>query len=52
MVLMSRPLRFKGHSPPALKAVPELGQDTSDVLEEMLGLSSKEIEELREVEAI
>ena len=52
MVLMSTPLRFKGQSPPPLKAVPDLGQDTSDVLEEMLGLSSKEIEELREVEAI
>ena len=52
MVLMSTPLRFKDQSPPPLKAVPDLGQDTSDVLEEMLGLSSKEIEELREVEAI
>ena len=39
MVLMST-LRFKGQSPPPLKAVPDLGQD-NDVLEEMLGLSSK-----------
>ena len=50
MVLMSTPLGL-GQSPPPLKAVPDLGQDTSDVLEEMLD-SSKEIEELREVEAI
>ena len=52
MVLMSTPLRFKGQSPPPLKAVADLGQDTNDVLEEMLGLSKKEIEELRELEAI
>ena len=51
-VLMSTPLRFKGQSPPPLKPVSDLGQDTSDILEEMLGLSSKEIEELRAVEAI
>ena len=32
---MSTPLRFKGQSPPPLKAVADLGQDTNDVLEEM-----------------
>ena len=51
-VLMSTPLRFKGQSPPPLKPVPDLGQDTSDILEEMLGLSRKEIDELRALEAI
>ena len=51
-VLMSTPLRFKGQSPPPLKPVPELGHNTSDILEEMLGLSDKEIERLRSVKAI
>ena len=51
-VLMSTPLRFKDQSPPPLKPVPRLGHDTNDILEEMLGLSRKEIDELRALEAI
>ena len=52
MVLMSTPLRFKGQSPPPLKPVPELGHNTSDILEELLGLNDNEIEKLRAMEAI
>ena len=52
MVLMNTPLRFKDQLPPPLKPVPRLGHDTNDILEEMLGLSRKEIDELRALEAI
>ena len=52
MVLMNTPLRFKDQLPPPLKPVPSLGRDTNDILEEMLGLSRKEIDELRSLEAI
>ena len=52
MVLMNTPLRFKDQLPPPLKPVPRLGYDTNDILEEMLGLSRKEIDELRALEAI
>ena len=52
MVLMNTPLRFKDQLPPPLKPVPRLGNDTNDILEEMLGLSRKEIDELRSLEAI
>jgi CoA:oxalate CoA-transferase len=52
VVQMHTPLRYKGIDPPALTPPPELGGATDQVLTELLGLSSDEIDELRSKEAI
>ena len=46
------PLRFDGWDNPAVGCPPMLGEHTSEVLEQRLGLGAQRLQELRELKAI
>ena len=45
--IVSRPIRFPGDRQPVPEAPPMLGQHTSEILQNLLGLTSERIEQLR-----
>ena len=47
MKLLSPPVKFSESKPSIRSPPPTLGQHTEEVLSEMLGMSSSEVEELR-----
>ena len=46
------PLRFQGQTPPELTGVPHLGENTAAVLEQFLQLTSEQVEQLRQDDAL
>ena len=52
VVLPTSPLRFHGSPAPILTLEPEIGQHTSDVLRDWLGMDDAAVSELRESEAV
>jgi crotonobetainyl-CoA:carnitine CoA-transferase CaiB-like acyl-CoA transferase len=48
VTLLGNPIKMSATDPTPRGPAPELGGDTDSVLEDLLGLSRKEIDELRE----
>jgi crotonobetainyl-CoA:carnitine CoA-transferase CaiB-like acyl-CoA transferase len=45
--IINRPIKFPGNDQPVPTAPPVLGEHTDEILSELLGLTSAEIEKLR-----
>lgn len=50
--IVNRSIRFPGNAQPVPEAPPVLGQHTSEILEEILGLTPAQIEELRAAQVV